>query len=128
MGKELAAYADALMVRFANPALGHRLVQIAMDGSQKLPQRWLATLAENRRRGQSCPAILAALGAWLRHVRGDGAPVDDPLADELVALWRGSDIAGVAEALFGPRGRFGADWTMTDADRAVLSGPGSGSG
>ncbi|MGQ3122008.1 MAG: mannitol dehydrogenase family protein, partial [Aliihoeflea sp.] len=36
-GQDLAAYADALLDRFANPALNHRLIQIAMDGSQKIP-------------------------------------------------------------------------------------------
>src|SRR5690606_8301856 len=40
-GQDLGAYADALVARFADPALNHRLIQIAMDGSQKIPQRWL---------------------------------------------------------------------------------------
>src|SRR5690606_14448544 len=44
-GQDLAVYADALMERFDNRALAHRLAQIAMDGSQKIPQRWLATLS-----------------------------------------------------------------------------------
>jgi fructuronate reductase len=35
--QDLAAYAAALLERFANPALNHRLIQIAMDGSQKIP-------------------------------------------------------------------------------------------
>ena len=51
-GQDLSAYADALPVRFANPALNHRLIQIAMDGSQKIPQRWLETLAANQRMGR----------------------------------------------------------------------------
>jgi mannitol-1-phosphate/altronate dehydrogenase len=38
---DLTAYADSLIERFANPALQHRTWQIAMDGSQKLPQRML---------------------------------------------------------------------------------------
>ena len=33
----------ALCERFGNPALKHRTWQIAMDGSQKLPQRLLGT-------------------------------------------------------------------------------------
>jgi fructuronate reductase len=33
--------------RFANPALPHRTRQVAMDGSQKLPQRILATVRDN---------------------------------------------------------------------------------
>ncbi|MDR8241074.1 fructuronate reductase, partial [Acinetobacter baumannii] len=40
-GVDLLAYADSLIARFSNPALKHRTWQIAMDGSQKLPQRML---------------------------------------------------------------------------------------
>src|SRR4029079_15131509 len=39
---DVSAYRAALMARFANPALRHRTHQIAMDGSQKLPQRLVA--------------------------------------------------------------------------------------
>jgi hypothetical protein len=42
---DLTAYADSLIDRFANPALQHRTWQIAMDGSQKLPQRMLDGIA-----------------------------------------------------------------------------------
>ncbi|MEO6040772.1 MAG: mannitol dehydrogenase family protein [Croceibacterium sp.] len=118
--QNLATYADSLIDRFGNPALNHRLIQIAMDGSQKLPQRWLATLAENRQSGRACPAILTALSAWLRHLRGDNGPVDDPRAAELGGLWRGSDMAGVVDALFGPSGRLATDWTMAPNDRKQL--------
>src|SRR3546814_471388 len=60
-GLDVAAYRRDLMARFANPALMHRTRQIAMDGSQKLPQRLLATLAA--RRGQRSPApSLAEIG------------------------------------------------------------------
>ena len=114
------AYADALLARFANPALPHRLQQIAMDGSQKIPQRWLATLAWHQRHGQSCRAILDALAAWIVHVRGDGAPVDDPLANRLAELWREAGEGGIVDALFGGHGLFAADWQATDADRKAI--------
>lgn len=84
------AYATDLIERFANPALAHRLVQIAMDGSQKIPQRWLETLHINSERGRTSPATEAALATWLRHTRGDNGPVDDPLAPQLAALWQGA--------------------------------------
>jgi len=124
-GQNLAAYIDALLARFANPALQHRLIQIAMDGSQKIPQRWLATLADSQRAGRGCPAILAALGAWLRHVRGDNVakwgPVDDPLAAELARAAAGCDLAAAAQRLFGEGRRFADAWTIGDADRVVLA-------
>lgn len=89
-GFDPRAYAADLIERFANPALAHRLVQIAMDGSQKIPQRWLETLRINNETGRTSPAIEAALAAWLRHTRGDNGPVDDPLAPQLAALWQGA--------------------------------------
>ncbi|HAD85642.1 MAG TPA: mannitol dehydrogenase, partial [Brevundimonas sp.] len=44
-GLDVAAYRAELMARFSNSALMHRTRQIAMDGSQKLPQRLLAGAA-----------------------------------------------------------------------------------
>lgn len=117
-GQDLAAYADALLARFANPALNHRLAQIAMDGSQKIPQRWLATLAAHQDRGQSCPAILAAMGAWLRHLRGDNGPVDDPRAAELQAAARTDDPA---RAIFGPGGILASTWHPGETDLATIA-------
>lgn len=98
-GQDLSAYATALIERFANPALNHRLIQIAMDGSQKLPQRWLDTLAANQAMGRECPAIRLGLAAWIDHLRGANGPVDDPRAAELVPLAAGpnalADLVGV---------------------------------
>ena len=48
------AYVRALLRRFANRSLQHRTLQIAMDGSQKIPVRWLPMLREGRSR--VCPA------------------------------------------------------------------------
>lgn len=124
-GLDLDAYADALLARFANPALNHRLIQIAMDGSQKIPQRWLATLAANQQAGESCPALISALAAWLRHVRGDNmarwGAVDDPRAGELARAWQDYGAEGVVLALFGPAGLMASDWTPSIDDRAMLA-------
>jgi fructuronate reductase len=120
-GQDLGRYADALLVRFANPALEHRLAQIAMDGSQKIPQRWLATLRDRRAAGARCPAILEALAAWLVHVRGDRRAVDDPAATELAAAWRAAGSRAIVPALFGAGRRFGADWTPAPDEAAMLS-------
>ncbi|MBU6267634.1 MAG: mannitol dehydrogenase family protein [Sphingomonadales bacterium] len=117
-GQDLPAYADALLARFANPALNHRLAQIAMDGSQKVPQRWLATLAA--RGAGACPAIVTALGAWLRHLR-DGTHVSDPRGEELRALWRAAGAAGIATALFGEAGAIASAWRPTPADLPLLT-------
>jgi fructuronate reductase len=119
-GQDLAAYADALIERFKNPALNHRLAQIAMDGSQKIPQRWLETLAFHQKQGQQCPAILAGIAAWLCHIRGDNGVVDDPMAAALRATWDAAGKDGIVAALFGPGGPMASDWVPSDADVRVI--------
>ncbi|WP_332678232.1 mannitol dehydrogenase family protein [Brevundimonas sp.] len=118
-GQDLDAYADALLARFANPALAHRLSQIAMDGSQKIPQRWLETLQARQDRGETSPAIVEALAGWALHVRGDNGPVDDPAADDLKRLWREAGADGIAAALLGPAGFLGANLRRHDEVDAV---------
>ncbi len=61
---DLARYRADLMRRFANAALAHRLDQVASDGSQKLPPRLIAPLAE--REGRPSPALALAVAAWLK--------------------------------------------------------------
>ncbi len=120
-GLDLDAYARSLIERFENPALAHRLIQIAMDGSQKIPQRWLATLADNQRQGRQCPAILTAIGAWLAHISGlntaEWGKVDDPRADELARAWAQGGMA----AVFGPDGLLPSAWNPTLQDCARIA-------
>lgn len=120
-GQDLAAYAAALVARFENPALQHRLAQIAMDGSQKLPQRWLATLAARQASGLASPAIMRGLAAWLRHVRGDRRAVDDPLAMPLAAAWQQGDTGQAIRAILGPGGLVTGPWQPQEADLATLT-------
>lgn len=94
-GPDSAAYAEALMRRFANPAIDHRLLQIATDGSQKLPQRLLAPAAEG-----AGAAHAFAVAAWLVFLGGraeDGAalPLDDPEAARLRGAHRAADLRAV---------------------------------
>ncbi|WP_068094537.1 mannitol dehydrogenase family protein [Novosphingobium rosa] len=114
-GQDLDAYADALVQRFDNPTLNHRLMQIAMDGSQKIPQRWLATLEAAGQQGRPCPALLTALAAWLRHVQGEARLVEDPRAPELADAWRTHGREGIARAMFGENGLMGSVWQPSDA-------------
>ena len=112
-GQDLALYARNLIARFANPALNHRLIQIAMDGSQKLPQRWLETLAARQAQGHQCPAILTGLDAWIRHLRGANGPVDDPRAAELVPL---ASSANPLADLVGVNGLLESRWRPERTD------------
>ncbi len=119
-GQDIEHYIRDLLRRFANPALRHRLQQISMDGSQKIPQRWLETLAYHQQSGRSCPAILKALAAWTTFIRGDRWPVDDPQAAHLASLWNKGDAGYVVDALFGSQGMFRSSWIASPADRTTL--------
>ncbi|WP_029416700.1 mannitol dehydrogenase family protein [Brevundimonas bacteroides] len=90
-GLDLSVYRRALKARFANAALEHRTHQIAMDGSQKLPQRLLAGAVTRLDRGLPIAALALAVAAWMRWQDGvdeTGAAhvVDDPLAAETARL------------------------------------------
>lgn len=119
-GQDLASYIDRLLARFANAGLPHRLAQIAADGSQKIPQRWLRPLAINARQGRHCPATLRALAAWVLYLRGDVAPVHDPRGDELTAVCLEAGNAAVFDALFGPYGAIQSDWSPGGEDRRLF--------
>ena len=74
---DLDEYVAALRARFANPRIRHLLAQIAADGSQKLPIRVLPVLRSERDAGRAGVASCRALTAWVLHLRGRGAPVQD---------------------------------------------------
>ena len=89
--KALAGYCAALARRFDNTAILHKTAQIAMDGSQKLPQRLLAPIVERMEQGGPVGHMTLAVAAWIRHlggIRDDGSPipVNDPLAARLQPL------------------------------------------
>ncbi|MEO1223853.1 MAG: mannitol dehydrogenase family protein [Pseudomonadota bacterium] len=117
---DMAAYQIALCERFANPALKHRTRQIAMDGSQKLPQRLLEAARDRLDGGQPLPLIALGVAAWCRYVGGvdeAGQPitVDDPLADRLQAASDSANVpAGKVAALLAVQEVFGTDLATSD--------------
>ena len=98
-----AGYRDRLLARFANPALAHRCAQIAMDGSQKLPQRLLGTVRDRLAAGRLVDHLALAVAAWLHFLRGHdeagGAyTVDDPQAESLARVRRQAQALPEAHA------------------------------
>jgi fructuronate reductase len=115
-GTDVAAYQRDLVARFSNPALPHRTQQIAMDGSQKLPQRLLGTVRDNLAAGRSIELLSLAVAGWMRYISGvDEAgqeiTVSDPMAGEfarLAAAHRANPPA-LAREVLGLRAVFGDD-------------------
>jgi fructuronate reductase len=94
-GLDLPGYRVNLLARYANPALAHRTQQIAMDGSQKLPQRLLGTVRDRLATGLPVPRMALGIAAWMHYLRGvdelgQPYPIDDPHAAELTALYQRS--------------------------------------
>jgi fructuronate reductase len=87
-GVDPTAYVNQLKQRFCNPALKHRTLQIAMDGSQKLPQRLLATLRERLAKGVLSPALASAIAGWMhfavKTAYTPGAVLNDPLSADIL--------------------------------------------
>jgi len=98
-GTDLVAYRDTVLHRFANPATGHTTVQVATDGSAKLPQRLLTTVRDRLAAGAVPEHAALVVAAWAAYVRaassgtlvvaGRRVPLDDPLADVLAAAVAG---------------------------------------
>ncbi len=128
-GQDLAAYAEALLVRFQNRAIRHLTHQIAMDGSQKLPQRLLGTICDNLAAGRPISHLALGVAAWMRYVTGvdeKGArfEIRDPLAGKLRDIVQGAgiDAGKLGDGLLGIESIFGADLPRNMAFRsAVLS-------
>lgn len=90
-GVDTGDYARQLLARFANPALKHRTWQIAMDSTQKLPQRILDPLRWHLRQGSPAPLLTLAVAGWMRYAggideRGQPIAIRDPLQDTLAAI------------------------------------------
>lgn len=96
-GFDTASYISALLERFRNPALTHLLIQIASDGSQKLPYRVLGTITDNLAAGRPVGRLALPVAAWMRFVEREakaGRTFNDPLSDALIET--GKVCTGVA--------------------------------
>ncbi|MCU7784066.1 mannitol dehydrogenase family protein [Lelliottia amnigena] len=111
---DLTAYADSLIDRFANPALQHRTWQIAMDGSQKLPQRMLEGVRVHLQRESAWPLLALGIAGWMRYVSGvddagNAIDVRDPLSEKIRVLVETSSEKGRVKALLALSEIFGSD-------------------
>lgn len=90
-GLDPNAYARSVLTRFANPAVSHKLSQIAWDSSQKIPVRLLGTVTGNLADDRPVQRLSRAVAAWMRLVvraARDGSQLTDPLQEQLLATGR----------------------------------------
>ena len=138
-GYDVLAYCDQLLRRFENPSLAHRTQQIAMDGTQKVPVRWLPALRASLERGIELPLVERALAAWLHYLlaqrsdSGKALEISDPGAAALGARMRvAQNTREAARAALAHTSVFGeAPWPETFTSRlsehlAVLRNHGVG--
>lgn len=122
---DLNQYALSLLDRFANPALKHKTWQIAMDGSQKLPQRMLEGIRVHLARQSEWPLLALGIAGWMRYVSGvddSGATIDirDPLSEKIATLVAQSTESERVSALLSLHEIFSADLVQNPQFVAVI--------
>ncbi|MEZ5448742.1 MAG: mannitol dehydrogenase family protein, partial [Thiolinea sp.] len=112
-GMDFHEYAQQLLRRFENPAIAHQTYQIAMDGTQKLPQRLLEPAVQALEQGQDVEPFAFAVAAWMRYCRGGKADGEtyalrDPREAEIRAALAGAgeDAVSISAALHALPGLF----------------------
>ncbi|MEW5290105.1 mannitol dehydrogenase family protein [Erwinia papayae] len=124
---DLSAYADSLIARYKNRAIRHRTHQIATDGSQKLPQRWLDSIRWHLNNGSDFQWLALGVAGWMRFVSGtdeQGQPIviNDPLKPELAQLVSNSeDGEARIAALLSLNAVFGDDLPDSSRFRTAVS-------
>ena len=127
-GFDVQGYCRDLLKRFENPALAHRTQQIAMDGTQKIPVRWLPALRESLAAGIERPQLERALALWLHYLArgrsdsGAALVISDPGAAPLAArLSQAADDTDAASAALAHGAVFGPEpWPHEFAARLAL--------
>ena len=136
-GIEFIDYATELTNRFSNPEIAHETYQIAMDGSEKLPQRFLEPAIWALDHKQDIRPFAFGVAAWMRYCLGvhdDGSQyaLNDPRENKINEAIQSVDrnAFAISEALHGIAGVFPSDLTnnqtwrfaVEDALSLMLSG------
>ena len=114
-GTDLEGYANLLIDRFTNPSLKHQTWQIAMDGSQKIPQRMGGSLRFHLEQGSNFKWLATGIAGWMRYVAGvdeKGHDIDlrDPMSAKLSDICDTHGLnASVVPALLSVEAIFAAD-------------------
>jgi fructuronate reductase len=91
-------YRAALLARFENPRIEHRLAQIGRDGSTKMRVRAVPVLRAERAAGRSGEGTARAIATWMDAAARDQLP-PDPFAAEVALAARQRDSSRALLAL-----------------------------
>jgi len=115
-GMDVESYKTSVLERFGNRALAHETRQIAMDGSQKLPQRLLDSVRCALDKNLPLDCLALSVAAWMRYVTGSdekGRTIDvsDPLASQLYDVGQAGagDAAKLVDGYLGIEAIFASD-------------------
>ncbi len=119
-GVDLHAYWEQLLARFANRAIAHRNLQIAMDSTQKLPQRIFAPAVEALQAGGDAAAFAHVVALWIMAVR-KRMEADDPRRDEILNAARNVDPADPSASFLAIEGLFPSELVAARAWRDLVN-------
>ncbi|KAI3393305.1 hypothetical protein diail_4487 [Diaporthe ilicicola] len=113
-GVDIDDYIKMLMHRFSNPTIMDQITRLTLNGSGKLPQFIMPSIAEQiwDTREHNFRRLTLAVASWFRYLNGvdeQGRPIaiDDPMAEQLQALAREGGTS--AAPLLGIKHLFGDD-------------------
>lgn len=125
---DVANYRDALLLRFANPALQHRVHQICSDTSQKIPQRWVPSVQDGLKAGRLPQHLAFAAAAWMRYLQavddhGRSYALNDPMAEALhaLAMRHAADAPAAVQALSALTPVWGSQLPADEGWRAAVA-------
>lgn len=118
---DIPSYINKLQQRFANDSLHHKLSQVAMDGSQKIPQRWFTIANQQLALGQAINSVTLGVAAWILYISGHNLKghthtVEDPLSDTFAQLHsKHQDSATLVREVLALKDIFPAEITQSTA-------------
>ena len=99
VGQSSKEYSDKIRARISNPTIKHRTLQVAMDGSQKLPFRIFNSINILKEKNLPTNYLTLVLAIWVEFL-AKCEVIDDPLAKTLVPLARLADPVAAVDAIF----------------------------
>jgi fructuronate reductase len=98
-GESSKEYSDKIRARISNPTIKHRTLQVAMDGSQKLPFRIFNSINILKAKNLQTNYLTLVLAIWVEFL-DKCEVIDDPLAKTLIPLAKLAEPVAAVEAIF----------------------------